>query len=116
MIWFLVLLGFILPIILIIIGLTFSKHAPKKINSFSGYRTERSMKNIETWKEANKYSAKLLLKYAIYLLSLITISLIFTFKSCALMAMVDILSILLGIGLVFAVIIKTENHLKKVFG
>lgn len=55
MIWFFVLLGFILPIILIIIGLTFSKHAPKKINSFSGYRTERSMKNIETWTEANKF-------------------------------------------------------------
>lgn len=34
---------------------------PKKINSFYGYRTPRSMKNQLTWDEANTYSANLMM-------------------------------------------------------
>ena len=34
---------------------------PKKINSFYGYRTPRSMKNQIAWEEANSYSADLML-------------------------------------------------------
>jgi hypothetical protein len=31
---------------------------PKGINALYGYRTFRSMKNIDLWKEANQYSSK----------------------------------------------------------
>lgn len=35
------------------------KHPPKNINGFMGYRTTRSMKNMDTWRLAHDYSGKL---------------------------------------------------------
>ena len=35
------------------------KHSPKKINSLIGYRTSRSMKNMDTWHFAHHYCGKL---------------------------------------------------------
>ena len=35
------------------------KHCPKHMNSMSGYRTTRSMKNMDTWKFANDYCGRL---------------------------------------------------------
>ena len=35
------------------------KHCPKNINSMSGYRTTRSMKNMDTWKFANDYCGRI---------------------------------------------------------
>lgn len=112
----LVLLGYILPMTLFIIGLIFSKYPPKKINSFSGYRTTRSMKNIDTWNEANKYSSKLLLKLSLLLLAVTTFGIILAGNSFDLMAVVILSSVVLGVILVIVTIIKTESHLKKEFG
>jgi len=111
----LILLGYLLPTILFIIGFAFSKYPPKKINSFSGYRTTRSMKNIDTWNEANKYSANLLFEYSIFLLVIITLGVILTLKSFKLIAIVDLGSVVLSFTFIIVVIVKTENHLKKVF-
>ena len=36
-------------------------YTPKKINSSYGYRTKASMRNQQTWEEANRYSSKLML-------------------------------------------------------
>ena len=46
-------------IIMIVAGWFMWKHCPKKINSFIGYRTKRSMKNVDTWKFAHDYCGKL---------------------------------------------------------
>lgn len=35
------------------------KHCPKKINGIYGYRTGRSMKNMDTWKFAHDYCGRL---------------------------------------------------------
>ncbi len=35
------------------------KQAPEKINGLVGYRSRRSMKNVETWKFANEYCGRL---------------------------------------------------------
>ena len=35
------------------------KHCPKHINGIYGYRTTRSMKNMDTWKFAHDYCGKL---------------------------------------------------------
>lgn len=43
------------------VGLLMKLIPPKKINSFYGYRTPRSMKNQAAWNEANSYSATLML-------------------------------------------------------
>lgn len=47
-------------IILILLGISliFYLFPPPKINYFYGYRTKRSMKNIDNWKLANKMAAK----------------------------------------------------------
>lgn len=111
----LILLGYLLPITLFIVGFVFSKYPPKKINSFSGYRTTRSMKSIETWNEANRYSANLLFKFSLLLLVITTLGMILTLKSFKLIAIVDLGSVILSIIFIFIVIIKTEDHLKKVF-
>lgn len=54
----------------IFIGLTFLfagkllfKFPPKKINNFYGYRTKNSMKSIENWHFAQKYSAIEMMKF-----------------------------------------------------
>ena len=35
------------------------KQTPEKINRLVGYRSRRSMKNVETWKFANEYCGRL---------------------------------------------------------
>ena len=49
----------IVSAVLIIAGWLMWKHCPKKINKFYGYRTKRSMKNMDTWKFAHEYCGKL---------------------------------------------------------
>ena len=52
---------FLIPItsglIFIIAGFIMLKFSPKKINSLYGYRTKSSMKSLERWNFAQKYSA-----------------------------------------------------------
>ena len=45
---------FIISCLLLIIGTLFIKFPPSKINPLYGFRTNLSMKNLDTWKEANK--------------------------------------------------------------
>ncbi len=44
---------------MIVVGRMTSKHCPKNINNLIGYRTTRSMKNMDTWKFAHEYCGKL---------------------------------------------------------
>ena len=48
-----------IPFIMIVVGRMTSKHCPKNINSLIGYRTTRSIKNMDTWKFAHNYCGKL---------------------------------------------------------
>ena len=48
-------------LILFIISLITIRFPPKKINSTYGSRTKASMRNQQTWEEANRYSSKLML-------------------------------------------------------
>ena len=49
----------IIPIVMVITGRMMWKHCPKNINGMYGYRTSRSMKNMDTWKFAHDYCGKL---------------------------------------------------------
>ena len=46
--WFMLICDLIIPIAMVIGGRMMWKHCPKNINSMSGYRTTRSMKNMDT--------------------------------------------------------------------
>ena len=50
---------FIIPVLMILVGIIMFKYPPKKINFFVGYRTVNSMKNKEIWDFSNKYCGKL---------------------------------------------------------
>lgn len=49
----------LVPFTMLIAGRMMWKHCPKHINGVVGYRTRRSMKNIETWKFAHDYCGRL---------------------------------------------------------
>jgi Predicted integral membrane protein len=101
---------------LFILGLAFNRYPPKNINSFSGYRTTRAMKNIDTWKEANRYSSKLLFRFSLVLLAVTTVSVILAGKSYDYMAIAILISVILSVVFLFVSIVKTEKHLKDMFG
>lgn len=49
----------LIPVVVIVTGRIMWKHYPKHINGLVGYRTTRSMKNMDTWKFANDYCGRL---------------------------------------------------------
>ena len=52
------LMDLLVPILMLGFGTFFRKYAPRKINYVFGYRTNRSMKNRDTWKFAHLYIGK----------------------------------------------------------
>lgn len=56
---FMFLCNLFVPATLILSGKLMQKYCPKKINSIVGYRTKRSMKNMDTWKFAHDYCGHL---------------------------------------------------------
>lgn len=58
----------ILGSIFTFIGVIFKVFPPKKINYIYGYRTRLSMKNQETWEEAQRFSA-----YSMIILGVISV-------------------------------------------
>ena len=57
--WLIFVCDLLIPITMIIAGRMMWKHAPKKINGVIGYRTARSMKNIDTWNFAQEHCGRL---------------------------------------------------------
>ena len=71
----------IVPVVTIICGRMMWKHYPKKINHICGYRTKRSMKNMDTWKFANQKGGQLWWKMGWIMLFLTIIFQLFFIKS-----------------------------------
>lgn len=99
------------PIIIlsIIVVIFFYFFKPKKINSWYGYRTQKSTQNQELWDLAQAYSAKLFLLY-------LTIAIFIQFITYKIIADDGISSLLTtGIFLIVSIIAiaKTEKKLKK---
>ena len=57
--WFMFVFNLLIPGALIIFGRSMWKKCPQKINWAYGYRTSRSMKNMDTWKFAHDYCGKI---------------------------------------------------------
>lgn len=57
--WFMFGCNLLIPALLIAVGYSMWKHCPGKINAVIGYRTRRSMKNMDTWKFAHEYCGRL---------------------------------------------------------
>ena len=56
--WFMAAVNALVPAVLIGFGKYFMRHAPRDINPIFGYRTARSMQNMDTWNFAHHYCGK----------------------------------------------------------
>lgn len=56
---FMFIMCLLIPVSMILLGSRFYTKAPKTINLVYGYRSERSMKNAETWQYAHHLCGKL---------------------------------------------------------
>lgn len=63
--WLMLVCDLFIPLVMVVFGIIMLKRPPKNINNFYGYRTARSMKNIETWKFAHRICGKLWLALGI---------------------------------------------------
>ena len=66
--WFMFFCNILIPIIMIVAGLAMHKNCPDQINSLFGYRTKRSMQNMDTWQFAHEHCGKLWWKLGLAML------------------------------------------------
>lgn len=57
--WLMLVCGLLTPLLMIVCGRMMWKRPPKSINGSLGYRTARSMMNMETWKFAHDCCGRL---------------------------------------------------------
>ncbi|MCE7073135.1 SdpI family protein [Dyadobacter sp. CY327] len=101
-------IGFMLCSMVVVMLLRFVK--PGRINPVVGYRTPLSMKNRETWREANQYSARIQVWVSIIFCILTAGSYLFVGG----MTSFYLCSFLLAIMYIFVIPI-TEYNLRKKF-
>ncbi|MCI8388501.1 MAG: SdpI family protein [Clostridiales bacterium] len=65
-----------MPLILMVCGAMFIKNPPEDINSALGYRTRRSMMNIDTWLFAHRYIGRLWLVIGIIMIPVTVIAML----------------------------------------
>jgi len=114
--WFMFVCNLMIPIFLLIAGRLMWKHCPKKINMVYGYRTERSMKNMDTWKFAHEYCGRLWWKLGlILLLPSVLIQLPFSHSNENVVGVVGAILCMVQVFVLIASIFPTEAALKKTF-
>ncbi len=104
------------PLIMIFGGLMMYRHPPKKINGVYGYRTSRSMKNMQTWRFAHRCCGRLWQRLGVVLLVLTIAAMAALARSD--MQLAGILTVVvLGVQMIalFASIFKVEAELKLNF-
>lgn len=116
---FLVLMIFftlLIPFIMVIFGRVFLKQSPKSINILFGYRTSRSMKNMETWKFAHKTLGKIWWICGIILSIVSVISmLLFIGDSKEIIGNVGSIIMVVQLIALFITVFYVEGALKKKF-
>jgi uncharacterized membrane protein len=114
--WFILCCDLIIPLSMIFFGWFMWKHPPQKINSLIGYRTSRSMKNIDTWLFAQHHSGKLWWRIGwVILVPSIIIHLPFYGASDDAVRIVGLILPFIQIGVLLGSIYPTERALKRNF-
>ena len=99
----------LIPILILVIGIIFQKHAPKEINGFIGYRTRRSMQSQEAWDYANERMGEIWLALGVILLVVtIPLSLLLGENGVAVLVIAQTIALILSI-------IPVEMELKAKF-
>lgn len=114
--WFMLICCLLIPIIQIIGGRIMWKHCPKQINGIVGYRTARSIKNMDSWKFAHNYCGKLWWKTGwILFIPSVLIQIPFYHGSEAIIGTVGLILCAIQLVVLIASIFSTEAALKKTF-
>ena len=71
---------FLLPVVMVICGMSYTKRGPKRISKVQGYRTKMSMKNRETWDFAHKHLGDLWFKLGTPLLAVTSVMSLIVFR------------------------------------
>ena len=113
---FMLIMVLLIPVTMIVFGRLFLNNAPKDINAAFGYRTKRSMANMETWRYAHAYIGKIWLFCGIILLIPSVVAMLFvlgkdTNTVGTMGAILEIVQMIPMAGAIF----PTEEALKKHF-
>lgn len=114
--WLMLICDLIIPIIMLVVGRMMWKHCPKQINRVIGYRTARSMKNMDTWKFAHEYCGQLWWRIGlIMLVPSVIIHIPFYCSDDNIIGIVTLILVAIQVIVLIASIFPTEAALKKRF-
>ena len=114
--WLMLICDLIIPIIMLVVGRMMWKHCPKQINRVIGYRTARSMKNMDTWKFAHEYCGQLWWRIGfIMLVPSVVIHIPFYCSDDNIIGIVTLILVAIQVIVLIASIFPTEAALKKRF-
>ena len=115
--WFIIFgVCLILPITMVGFGDYFKKGNPARKNTFFGYRTRRSLKNMDTWRYAHEVCGTLWVRFGWILILLSSVTLLFYINK-SVEDLADITLLIMSVQLVAMLgsIIPVEMSLKKTF-
>ncbi len=107
--WMLLISSLLPGVLIVLIGSYWKRYPPKKINHLYGYRTKKSMKNMDTWNYANKIGAKMFINGGVILVVLGGITYLLDPLMSIWVITIATVIVLLG-GIVFC-----EQELSRVF-
>ena len=114
--WFMFISDLLIPLVMIVGGMLMWKRTPKKINSVYGYRSARSMKNLDTWTFAHRYVGRLWWVIGwIILAPTVLANLPFAGKSDDTISIVGTVILIVQMTILVAALISTERALKRNF-
>lgn len=114
--WFMFGCDILIPVTMIKGGRMMWKHCPENINGFIGYRTSRSMRNMDMWKFANEYCGKLWRKIGwITLIPSIIIHIPFYGTEDNTIGVVGGILVIIQVIILIVSIFPTERALKRNF-
>ncbi len=113
---FMFLIALLIPAIMIFAGRMMEKHCPKDINWIIGYRTARSMKNMDTWRFAHEYCGRLWQKLGWWMLPVSVLPMLLTIGAGEeTVAMIGLLLCVIQLITLLASIAPIERALKERF-
>ena len=114
--WFMFISDLLIPLVMIVGGMLMWKRTPKKINGIYGYRTSRSMKNLDTWTFAHRYIGRLWWVIGWVTVPASVISMLpFVGKGDDAISVVSTVVLIVQMLILVATVIPTERALKRAF-
>ena len=114
--WFMFISDLLIPLVMIVGGMLMWKRTPKKINGIYGYRTSRSMKNLDTWTFAHRYIGRLWCVLGWVTVPATVISMLpFVGKGDDAISVVSTVVLIVQMLILVATVIPTERALKRAF-